>query len=197
MRREEDGHRHRLVDVFRAATAKKFRSSIVTTSRTASAATRFHRSNLGDQSDPQPRGPDGTGNGPVSLARRGRPPAMPSCVNCWAIGGRRTAPRSPLGRDCPGRQPEDEHAAEARVAPQLFVMQVIQPGLVGLMDGSVSTLAPLFAAAFPRRNRGRRSWWAWLPRWARPSAWRLPKPSPTTAALPGDVPTFAAWSAVS
>jgi rubrerythrin len=31
---------------------------------------------------------------------------------------------------------------------KLFLLQVIQPGLVGLMDGSVSTLAPLFAAAF-------------------------------------------------
>ena len=30
----------------------------------------------------------------------------------------------------------------------MFVLQVIQPGLAGLMDGSVSTLAPLFAAAF-------------------------------------------------
>lgn len=29
-----------------------------------------------------------------------------------------------------------------------FVLQIVQPGLVGLMDGSVSTLAPLFAAAF-------------------------------------------------
>lgn len=29
-----------------------------------------------------------------------------------------------------------------------FLLQVVQPGLVGLMDGSVSTLAPLFAAAF-------------------------------------------------
>lgn len=29
-----------------------------------------------------------------------------------------------------------------------FLLQYIQPGLVGLMDGSVSTLAPLFAAAF-------------------------------------------------
>lgn len=48
----------------------------------------------------------------------------------------------------PESQPHDEHEAEARVARQLFVMQVIQPGLVGLMDGSVSTLAPLFAAAF-------------------------------------------------
>ena len=36
--------------------------------------------------------------------------------------------------------------AEAR--RRLFVLQVIQPGLAGLMDGSVSTLAPLFAAAF-------------------------------------------------
>lgn len=38
---------------------------------------------------------------------------------------------------------EDEKAARQR----LFVLQVIQPGLAGLMDGSVSTLAPLFAAA--------------------------------------------------
>ncbi len=29
-----------------------------------------------------------------------------------------------------------------------FVLQIVQPGLVGLMDGSVSTLAPIFAAAF-------------------------------------------------
>jgi rubrerythrin len=31
---------------------------------------------------------------------------------------------------------------------KLFLLQVVQPGLAGLMDGSVSTLAPLFAAAF-------------------------------------------------
>jgi erythrin-vacuolar iron transport family protein len=42
--------------------------------------------------------------------------------------------------------PEPESEAGAR--KRLFVMQVIQPGLAGLMDGSVSTLAPLFAAAF-------------------------------------------------
>jgi VIT1/CCC1 family predicted Fe2+/Mn2+ transporter len=29
-----------------------------------------------------------------------------------------------------------------------FILQVVQPGLAGLMDGSVSTLAPLFATAF-------------------------------------------------
>jgi erythrin-vacuolar iron transport family protein len=31
---------------------------------------------------------------------------------------------------------------------RLFVLQIVQPGLAGLMDGSVSTLAPVFAAAF-------------------------------------------------
>jgi hypothetical protein len=34
----------------------------------------------------------------------------------------------------------------------LFVLQIVQPGLAGLMDGSVSTLAPVFAAAFATRN---------------------------------------------
>jgi len=33
-----------------------------------------------------------------------------------------------------------------------FVLQTVQPGLVGLMDGSVSTLAPLFATAFATHN---------------------------------------------
>jgi rubrerythrin len=33
-----------------------------------------------------------------------------------------------------------------------FVLQFVQPGLVGLMDGSVSTLAPVFAAAFATHN---------------------------------------------
>jgi rubrerythrin len=37
---------------------------------------------------------------------------------------------------------------EAEARRRLFVLQVVQPGLAGLMDGSVSTLAPLFAAAF-------------------------------------------------
>jgi rubrerythrin len=43
---------------------------------------------------------------------------------------------------------EEESARQKR----LFVLQVIQPGLAGLMDGSVSTLAPLFAAAFATHN---------------------------------------------
>lgn len=39
---------------------------------------------------------------------------------------------------------QEAHATARR----LFVLRIVQPGLAGLMDGSVSTLAPLFAAAF-------------------------------------------------
>jgi rubrerythrin len=46
----------------------------------------------------------------------------------------------------------DVQAEEERANHRLFVLQVVQPGLAGLMDGSVSTLAPLFAAAFATQN---------------------------------------------
>ena len=42
----------------------------------------------------------------------------------------------------------DARRAEEETRQRMFVLQVVQPGLAGLMDGSVSTLAPLFAAAF-------------------------------------------------
>jgi len=56
------------------------------------------------------------------------------------------------GYNTPYRQGED--ATERR----LFVLQIVQPGLAGLMDGSVSTLAPVFAAAFATKS----SWDAFL-----------------------------------
>jgi rubrerythrin len=42
----------------------------------------------------------------------------------------------------------DVRAEEDKTRRRMFVLQYVQPGLAGLMDGSVSTLAPLFAAAF-------------------------------------------------
>jgi len=42
----------------------------------------------------------------------------------------------------------DARRSEEETRQRMFVLQVVQPGLAGLMDGSVSTLAPLFAAAF-------------------------------------------------
>jgi erythrin-vacuolar iron transport family protein len=52
----------------------------------------------------------------------------------------------------PARLKEDESHR------RLFLLQIVQPGLAGLMDGSVSTLAPLFAAAFATHK----SWDAFL-----------------------------------
>jgi erythrin-vacuolar iron transport family protein len=46
----------------------------------------------------------------------------------------------------------DVRAREDETARRMFVLQYVQPGLAGLMDGSVSTLAPLFAAAFATHN---------------------------------------------
>ena len=56
------------------------------------------------------------------------------------------------------RLPGDVRGREDADASRRFVLQIVQPGLVGLMDGSVSTLAPVFAAAFATHN----SWNAFL-----------------------------------
>jgi rubrerythrin len=47
---------------------------------------------------------------------------------------------------------ENVRGREEAASRKLFVLQIIQPGLAGLMDGSVSTLAPVFAAAFARHE---------------------------------------------
>jgi rubrerythrin len=44
--------------------------------------------------------------------------------------------------------PVEIEKEEGQSERRLFLLQIVQPGLAGLMDGSVSTLAPLFAAAF-------------------------------------------------
>jgi rubrerythrin len=48
----------------------------------------------------------------------------------------------------------DVREAEDKTRRRAFVLQYVQPGLAGLMDGSVSTLAPLFAAAFATHQNG-------------------------------------------
>lgn len=54
--------------------------------------------------------------------------------------------------------PSDVKDIEAEAERRMFVLRVVQPGLAGLMDGSVSTLAPVFAAVFATG----RSWDAFL-----------------------------------
>ncbi|MGB9488511.1 MAG: iron exporter MbfA [Terriglobia bacterium] len=52
----------------------------------------------------------------------------------------------------------ETRAQEEAAQRRLFMLQIVQPGLAGLMDGSISTLAPLFAAAFATHK----SWDAFL-----------------------------------
>lgn len=47
---------------------------------------------------------------------------------------------------------DSARAKEDAASKRVFMLQYVQPGLAGLMDGSVSTLAPLFAAAFATHN---------------------------------------------
>jgi rubrerythrin len=46
----------------------------------------------------------------------------------------------------------DARSAEDRTSKRQFVLTWVQPGLAGLMDGSVSTLAPIFATAFATQD---------------------------------------------
>ncbi|GGE15183.1 membrane protein [Aureimonas endophytica] len=50
--------------------------------------------------------------------------------------------------------PPEARAEEAKAARRQLILTLVQPGLAGLMDGSVSTLAPIFATAFATRDPG-------------------------------------------
>jgi rubrerythrin len=145
MRREEDGHRHRLLELY--------------------------RSRFGDHV-PLIRRQDVRGfvnRRPVWLVRPLGLKAVQRAAEGMELETKRfyeTAARrsSDTGvRQLLGDLAEEErghaHTAEKIAetelssdekaqAKRLFLLQVLQPGLAGLMDGSVSTLAPLFAAAF-------------------------------------------------
>lgn len=53
---------------------------------------------------------------------------------------------------CDRHTPEEVKQEEDAGARRQFVLTYVQPGLAGLMDGSVSTLAPIFAAAFATQD---------------------------------------------
>jgi rubrerythrin len=80
--------------------------------------------------------------------------------------------------------PEDVKAEEDQTARRKFILTYVQPGLAGLMDGSVSTLAPIFATAFATGD----TWTTFLSACQPPSArafrWASPKPPMTMASSP-------------
>ena len=151
LRREEDGHRHRLIEVYR----ERFGEHI-----------------------PLIRRQDVRGfvrRRPVWLARPLGLQAVRKAAEVmeletkrfYEVAARRSADagvRQLLG-DLAEEERHHAHTAEqmalTKVSEEdsarlkrLFVLQVIQPGLAGLMDGSVSTLAPLFAAALATHSSG-------------------------------------------
>ena len=67
------------------------------------------------------------------------------------------APTPSLGDDAQ-RASADVRDPTVLDPQRAYVLGIVQPGLAGLMDGSISSLAPLFAAAFATRN----SWTAFL-----------------------------------
>ena len=81
--------------------------------------------------------------------------------------------------------PTNVKADEERAQRRLFVLQIVQPGLAGLMDGSVSTLAPSSRPHLPLQTVGTLFGWASLPRREPASAWDSPRRSRMMAALPG------------
>lgn len=83
--------------------------------------------------------------------------------------------------------------AEAR---RNFALRYVQPGLAGLIDGSVSTLAPIFAAAFATGHNGATFLVGLAASVGLASAWASRRRCRTTAALPdGATRGCAAWSA--
>ena len=65
---------------------------------------------------------------------------------------------SEAGHHAAARRLENRHltgahaSGEDKRARRQFILTWVQPGLAGLMDGSVSTLAPIFATAFATQN---------------------------------------------
>jgi rubrerythrin len=145
LRAEEDGHRHRLLDLYR----KKFGDHIPLIHR-LDVKGFVHRKPVWMI---RPLGLD--------AARKRAEEMELETRRFYETAARRTTDvsiRQLLG-DLAEEERHHERVAEGLIAGtskeeeeatrhRLFVLQVVQPSLAGLMDGSVSTLAPLFAAAF-------------------------------------------------
>ena len=170
------------------SSASTFRSSAARTSRALSAGGRSGWSAHWDWSRCRSRPSHGGGNQTLLrvAARRRRPtPSVRQLLGDLAEEERKHAARgreagAPRDRRRPGRCGQPGSGCSC--------CRWSSRGWPGLMDGSVSTLAPLFAAAFATRKQpGRRFWSAWPPAWAPASAWASPRRSPTTAASPAEV----------
>ena len=150
---EESDHRHRLFDVFRA----KFGDHVplirrqdvkgFTITRPSSLATSLH--------------PDRARKDAALMELEARRFYEAAALRSTDVAVRQLLgdlaqeeqKHETLALDINASQSNPEQlASEHETARRLFVLRFVQPGLAGLMDGSVSTLAPLFAAAFATGN---------------------------------------------
>ena len=151
MRQEEDGHRHRLIDLYRSRFGEHIpllrrqdvrgfvkRRPVWLVRPLGLAAARKTAEMMELE----------TKRFYEVAARRSRDAGVRQLLGDLAEEERHHAVAA--GQMAQTAVSEEDSARQKR----LFVLQVIQPGLAGLMDGSVSTLAPLFAAAIATHNSG-------------------------------------------
>src|SRR2546423_3312279 len=153
MGEEEDGHRHRLLDLYR----EKFGDHIPLIRRQDVKGFLERKSlwllrPLGlEKARAQAELMEAeTKRFYQKGARQSTDAAIRQLLGDLAAGERRHEARAEEleAQYVPAEVEREEGEAERR----LFLLQIVQPGLAGLMDGSGSTLAPLFAAAFATRR---------------------------------------------
>ncbi|MDB6127957.1 MAG: Rubrerythrin, partial [Verrucomicrobia bacterium] len=153
MAREESGHRHRLIDLYRSRFGEHIplirradvRGFYTRRSRLFGVGIRPERARAeAAQMEIQSR------NFYQNAAQRVRDASIRQLLGDLAAEESR---HESLAEGINARQAEEgQIAQEHDSARRSFVLRIVQPGLAGLMDGSVSTLAPLFAAAFATGN---------------------------------------------
>lgn len=162
MAAEENEHRRRLIDVFE----RRFGKTIPLIRREHVAGYYSRRpvwlvNNLGLEKirGEAARMEDDAANFYTQAAQRTSDPDTRKLLGDLAAAERKHEHRAEeieaaaLGSE--GGKPRSEEDEKAR---RQFVLTWVQPGLAGLMDGSVSTLAPIFATAFATQN----SWTTFL-----------------------------------
>ena len=153
MREEESSHRRRLIELYR----EKFGDHIPLIRRQDVRGMLTAQIGLADQADaprfrPRAGGGDGGRDAALSTNTPRRARRMRPYGNCSTIWRRRSGFTRIAPRNSEGQSRRSTKAQEDQANRRLFVLQIVQPGLAGLMDGSVSTLAPVFAAAYATHN---------------------------------------------
>jgi rubrerythrin len=153
MRAEEEGHRHRLIEMFKARYGDEIplvRRQDVRGFVRRDALANLRRNDVAQIRERVALMELETARFYDRALRKTSDVEVRKLLGDLAAEERQHEERSAQLR--PEQLPEPEREEEARTSRRLFLLQVVQPGLAGLMDGSVSTLAPLFASAFATRN---------------------------------------------